>query len=273
LSISEGLLGTPYYSAPEQVQTGHNVDARADQFALGTVLYECLAGQRPFEGDSIYDVLTAIMHGEPTPLCERVAGIPPELEQVVERALKKDPVARFSSVRGFGRALMPFASPRVRAIYAPEFAAAPVFALSSVAPPSPARTLWWGAAALALIGVSAVSWDSSDDSKPASSGQAGLVAQPLVRPETQAPLSPARQEQHVYGVQVQVQPKNASIKLDGKFVGTGHFETAFVMDGATHVLEASAPGHREALVFFRDAPPVRTITLEPLPAASERAQP
>ena len=88
--------------APEQIE-GHPRPA-SDQYALGVVVYEWLCGERPFEG-SVSEVMAQHLSMPPPPLRERVPAIPPEVEQVVLRALAKDPKARFASVAHFAIAL------------------------------------------------------------------------------------------------------------------------------------------------------------------------
>lgn len=88
------LLGTPFYMSPEQA-LGRPVDARSDVFSLGVVFYELLAGARPFAGDSLVELLDAILHREPDPLPPRFADPRlPELERLVRRMLAKEPEAR-----------------------------------------------------------------------------------------------------------------------------------------------------------------------------------
>jgi len=98
----QGTSGTLAYMAPEQIE-GHP-RAASDQYALAVVVYEWLCGQRPFEG-SVSEVMVQHLSMPPLPLHERVPTVPAEVEQVVLRALAKEPKARFVSVAAFAEAL------------------------------------------------------------------------------------------------------------------------------------------------------------------------
>jgi len=99
---TQGAVGTLAYMAPEQIE-GHP-RAASDQYALGVVVYEWLCGSRPFEG-SPTEIMVQQLSMPPPPLHEKVATIPLGIEQVVLRALVKDPKERFSSVQDFAAAL------------------------------------------------------------------------------------------------------------------------------------------------------------------------
>lgn len=99
-TVSGAVVGTPAYMAPEQLR-GERVDARADQFAFCVSLFEALAGERPFGGDTIADRLAAIGRGVPA----LDADVPPWLVSVVARGLAADPNERFETVDDMVRAL------------------------------------------------------------------------------------------------------------------------------------------------------------------------
>ena len=90
------IVGTPAYMSPEQVD-GRPVDARSDVFSLGALLYEMLAGRRPFRGDSPVSLLTAILRDAPPPLRSLRPDVPRDLQRVVDRCLAKSPGDRYAS--------------------------------------------------------------------------------------------------------------------------------------------------------------------------------
>jgi serine/threonine-protein kinase len=116
------LLGTPYYMSPEQAQTEKNIDARSDQYSLGVIMYECVTGRRPIEEPALYQLIQRIVHGDfPAPR-QLNPNITAPFEQLILQAMARDPGSRFPTTRALGRALLGFASERVRANYADEFA-------------------------------------------------------------------------------------------------------------------------------------------------------
>ena len=92
------VMGTPSYMSPEQVK-GRPIDGRTDIFSLGVVLYEMLTGEKPFPGQSITTVIYKIVNEEPIPPRQLNPSIHPGLNEIVMRALTKDPDARYQSCR------------------------------------------------------------------------------------------------------------------------------------------------------------------------------
>ncbi len=98
------LLGTPAYMAPEQF-AGGVVDARVDMWSVGVILYEMIAGRRPFEGETVLALIYQIVHSPPPPLANVAPGTPPRLAAIVERALAKNPLDRFPDLDAMGKEL------------------------------------------------------------------------------------------------------------------------------------------------------------------------
>jgi class 3 adenylate cyclase len=98
-------LGTPVYMSPEQAAGDRNVDARADIYSLGCVLYEMLLGDPPFSGSNVQALIARILTETPAPLSRLRSGVPEQLSRVVQRALSKVPADRFASASEFASAL------------------------------------------------------------------------------------------------------------------------------------------------------------------------
>jgi serine/threonine-protein kinase len=93
--------GTATYAAPEQAR-GDRVDARADIFSTGVLLYEMLAGTWPFQGQTAVEVRHAVLHDEPKPIAEMRPGrVPARLQAIVDKALAKDPRDRYQRISYF----------------------------------------------------------------------------------------------------------------------------------------------------------------------------
>ncbi|HKS29369.1 MAG TPA: tetratricopeptide repeat protein [Pyrinomonadaceae bacterium] len=92
------VVGTPLYLSPEQAMGAH-VDPRSDIFALGALLYECIAGRPAFSGGSVIEIGAQIIHIDPPPPSKFNQRIPPELDRITMKALAKRPDARYQSAR------------------------------------------------------------------------------------------------------------------------------------------------------------------------------
>ena len=103
-TLSGEVVGTLSYMAPEQLR-GRRVDGRTDIFALGCVLYEMLAGKRPFTGATPADTLAAILHHDPEPFAPGAPGIPAGLQTIVFRCLEKRPEDRYDTAHDLAIAL------------------------------------------------------------------------------------------------------------------------------------------------------------------------
>lgn len=104
LTQSGMTVGTPSYMSPEQIM-GKRVDNRADIFSLGVILYELATGQRPFSGGNVSTLMYKIVNEEPPHITEVEKSLPSNYENIIEKALAKDPKDRFQSCLQFIAAL------------------------------------------------------------------------------------------------------------------------------------------------------------------------
>jgi eukaryotic-like serine/threonine-protein kinase len=108
LTKTTAVVGSPLYMSPEQLMSAKSVDVRSDIWALGVVLYELLTARMPFEGDTLPEVIAAVLHREHEPLRSVRPELPPALDAIIRRCLAKDVAARFVNVAEFAAAVAPF---------------------------------------------------------------------------------------------------------------------------------------------------------------------
>ncbi len=104
------LIGTPEYMSPEQIR-GEAVSVQSDLYALGLLLFTLLTGRPPFQRAAEFDVLKAQVESTPPPLRSLAPDAPAAMEAVIDRALAKDPGARFASIDAFRDALLTAGAP------------------------------------------------------------------------------------------------------------------------------------------------------------------
>src|SRR6266446_884645 len=144
------ILGTVRYMSPEQAR-GAPIDKRTDIWSLGAVLYEMATGHAPFAGETPREVMDAILAGEPPPLSNYMVQAPGELQQIVSKALRKDPDQRYQNAKEMLEALkdlrhkLEFTAELERAV------AVPLWLRWARWPAALALTLLAGALAVALF--------------------------------------------------------------------------------------------------------------------------
>ncbi len=183
LTASEVLLGTVHYMSPEQTRGGRNASALSDQYALGVMLYECATGVKPFTGSTPYSLMHAIVSAKVSPPSSQEPTLVPAFDEVVQRAMHRDPDKRFPSVKALGTKLLPWASEQGRARWVGEFGVD----AESAGPPRSPRRLVAGLGLVVLLAASALVMRSRSHGAP-SEANAAPAAPPTV--ETQAEPAP-----------------------------------------------------------------------------------
>ena len=136
ITHSAAIMGTPTHAAPEQLLSSKTVDARADQYGLGAVLFEMLTGRPPYDVSSFFALIEAQTAGPPPRLGALRPDAPQAVEAALARALTLAPEGRFPDVESFAAALAPHVSP---ASSAPSDPASGVVPLGATPEPDPRR--------------------------------------------------------------------------------------------------------------------------------------
>jgi serine/threonine-protein kinase len=257
-------MGTPQYMSPEQCRSTGEIDARADLYAAGVVLYEMLTGRLPFESDGALEVM-AMQISEPVPPPSKLAPVAPAVEQVVLRSLAKQPVERYESAAAMlaafesASAAAPAAVPGRR----PE-------GLASLAPGHAllraGRGTWW---LLALVGGAAAGVVAMR-THPRSPAP---VAAPAPAPAPTPPVVEPPPRPTAATVQVSLEPAGR-VYLDGKLAGSGAAVTIAGVPFGAHTLRGEAGGYLpEERTVTVDEPVAVAIALKPRRPARKPAAP
>jgi serine/threonine protein kinase len=163
------VLGTPAYMAPEQAAgKSEAIGPATDIHALGTILYELLTGQPPFDANSVYDTLRMVIRQPPTPPHVFHPGTPPALEEICLKCLEKDPADRYPSAEALADDLRRFQDNQpIRATLRPRTPSAPPVA------PTTRRFYWAIGFILVAVAIVAVLHLWSDRTTPAPNGTNG----------------------------------------------------------------------------------------------------
>lgn len=112
LTRTDQILGSPFYIAPEQLHSTSDVDGRADIWSLGVVLYEMLIGKPPFLGDTLPQIVAAVLSGNAKPPSEVDPKIPAPFDAIFEHCTQQNRDKRFATVAELANELLPFAGPQ-----------------------------------------------------------------------------------------------------------------------------------------------------------------
>ncbi len=271
-STVEGtIVGTPAYMAPEQAN-GLGADARTDQYALGCVLYEMLAGHPPFSGTSFGQLVAKVLTEPAPPLPGRTPAderIPAALRTVVLRCLAKDPVDRFRDMAALEAAL----------------------AAALLAPPRPARGRAFLTLGAVFVGLLAVGFTVLQQRRRTAQHPAALASMATpspvaAEPMPAVPLTPPQPLPPMLSLQVRSEPHGARVERvdSGELLGTTPLQTQLPETKGKVELRLTAPGHLPVVrsvsgqghVLLEVRLPPRRHTLEspaPRPTRSKNPDP
>jgi eukaryotic-like serine/threonine-protein kinase len=155
-----GLMGSPGYLAPEQIEAKRPITEASDQYGLGIILYECVTGRPAFAtDDDVTTIFSNIVNGRLPPADELRHDLPEGLHRVIDRATSRDPAARFPSVRAMGKALLPFATPKAALTWASTFDDGQSSAVIPELPAPPRAYGRWIVVGVAILAAAAaIAW-------------------------------------------------------------------------------------------------------------------
>jgi serine/threonine protein kinase len=285
LTRSGELLGTVDYIAPEQIR-GRAADRRSDVYSLGCVLFHCLTGAVPFEADDDVAKIYAHLNEPPPRPTEIVPWLPPELDEVVARAMAKDPADRYRSAGELGAAALAAARP-----------SAPERPTVATGRSSPARTRRRAAAvALVALAIPAAlllggAFEAGDDPSPGPRPSSPLLDDGILVRERESgrvyvlkagakfPITAAQRAAFGYDpARARTLSRRAldaipDVPRDGSYIRTNHGTTVWEVRGGTRYLADKPPGADVAVIprsaLLRIPPPAggrRTSTTMTAPA-------
>ncbi len=251
LTSANMALGTPAYMAPEQIMSSRTVTGAADQYAVGVTMFEALTGRNPFSADTLNAFIVAKATQEPESLAQIRPDLDPAFVAVVHRTLARKPEDRFPTITALREALAPFRDPSratTGAQPAVTVSATPsaVASVPSQVTPAPAQLTvpvqtpasngpkFAAIGVVALLAVGGLGWAAFGRSSPA-------PQTPVAQTPVAAPTPPAVNAGEVL-FSIEVEPRSATIRLDGEVIGNGRAEVVRPKDGRRHPLVLEAPG-------------------------------
>ena len=154
-----GLMGSPGYLSPEQIEATRPITAASDQYGLGIILYECVTGRPAFAtDDDVTTIFSNIVHGKLAAADDLRPDLPEGFQRIIARATSTDPAARFPSVRAMGKALLPFATPKAALTWASTFDDGQASAVIPALPPRRSFAPWIVAGVAILTAAGAIAW-------------------------------------------------------------------------------------------------------------------
>jgi len=252
-------IGSLYYMSPEQVR-GDTVDGRSDLYSVGIMLYELLAGRRPFEADTTFSILNQQLNTPPQPPIELNPSLPTALNDIILKALAKDPNQRFQDADAFRDVLRPFSTGQ----------SAPTAAVAA-----PAAVAGGAASATSVVSGSAPPPAFAD--VPASSAPPPpppvAAPRPIAASSSFPPAAPAPQRSHK-ALWIATGIAAAVLAMVGLAIGVPHLLKTHAAESAETSPPANTPSQSVAPAATPDNPPASQSTSpDATPPATQESSP
>jgi eukaryotic-like serine/threonine-protein kinase len=234
LTDTGSMLGTPYYMAPEQASGERPVDHRADVWSIGVILYECLSGTRPIEGENMAQVVSRLMGAGIIPLERLAPELPHEVTAIVMQMLSRDPARRPDGLHEVGKVLGRYARTP-----SPEFGAPATGDSVSLLPPPPV---------------------------PSQRPKARIVANGDADPQGATMLSAPPVNSSVEVARVPVKPPRQRVRAVA-WASCGFVATCLIWFGYTHI--AGSPSGAKEREPQPAASPIAALQAEPVASAPQ----
>ncbi len=293
LTSANMALGTPAYMAPEQIMSSRSVTGAADQYAVGVTMYEALTGRNPYDADTLNAFIVAKATQEPEPLDKLRPDLDPRFVALVHRTLARKPEERFPTIAALREALSGFRTASLRPPPIDVTAATiarPVVTPASATPAAPAAPTQQGYAVGAQPAAVLLTANGTTPASmvvpvpviaapPARSplpmvlggvavtialGIAGYVAfggRSTAQPQTEHPVQtqqpPTQTGPREVLFAIEVEPREAEIRLDGEVIGRGRAEVVRPRGESRHQLQIEAPGYETVSEVLRSDVDVR----------------
>jgi hypothetical protein len=262
------VFGTPRYMSPEQAQ-GKALDNRSDLYAVGIILYEFLTGAPPFVDPDAVVVMAKHIREQPAPPSKLAPDqpIPNSLEQLVKKALEKDPARRFASADEFEAALaacLPDAEAMEQRALQPGVSLARLSetAMVRLNAVEPGLRRWLALAALAALALLGwLAWPTPEAEQATQVAQV-VAAVPAPSPTPAAPRGI---------VKITSTPSEAEVFRDGESLGVTPLDVA-IDNGAAVRLQLKKPGFEVAQLDVSSRDGTRAVALEAQPSQASAAQ-
>ncbi|MCB9593587.1 MAG: serine/threonine protein kinase [Sandaracinaceae bacterium] len=272
------IIGTPLYMAPEQSRDGALVDARADVYSLGVMLYELLSGEVPFPAETVYSCIMAHATVPPPPLGERRPDLPEPVVDLVHRCLEKDPARRYedgAELLAAWEAAWSDAAPLASSHETDQFAAITDRTSTPAAEPARPSRPWWAIALVAVALLAVGGWLYASTREPAVVTPPPVAApeaptpEPVVVAEPPAPEPPPEPEPPpaptVRTVTITSTPSGATVREGDQVLGTTPRPIEVTEGAPPRALVVQLRGRRDAPVELDDdSPDTVEVTLRPV---------